>query len=181
MCGGRTAPVDAFTGATPLSVATVTERLGDIQGVLTDAGYSAATLMLGDYLGSIGGTSTLLALVGAGFLIILGIASYRIIFGCLLGLLATAFFLNLVATENSMPYLSLNPLNHLMMGGAMFGFAYMATDPVSAAHMQGARWIFGFGIGVLTVLIRVFNPAYPEGVGLEDYYLSVMGDEKGVN
>ncbi len=174
LCGGRTAAVDAFTGATPLSVATVTERLADIQGVLTDAGYSAAKLMLGDYPGSIGGTSTLLALVGAAFLLILGIASYRIIFGCILGLLATAFFLNLVATDNSMPYLSLNPFYHLMMGGAMFGFAYMATDPVSAAHMPVAKWIFGFSIGVLTVLIRVFNPAYPEGVGLAIIFMNLF-------
>jgi Na+-transporting NADH:ubiquinone oxidoreductase subunit B len=56
----------------------------------------------------------------------------------------------------------------------MFAFAYMATDPVSAAHMQGARWVFGFGIGVLTVLIRVFNPAYPEGVGLAVLFMNLF-------
>ena len=56
----------------------------------------------------------------------------------------------------------------------MFAFVYMATDPVSAAHMQGARWVFGFGIGALTVLIRVFNPAFPEGVGLTVLFMNLF-------
>lgn len=174
LLGGRTTPVDGVTGATPLSVAAATERSGDIQAALSDAGYSAVDLFLGTYPGSIGGTSTLLGVVGAAFLIILGIASYRIIFGCILGLLGTGFFLNLIATDNAMPFLALNPFYHLILGGAMFAFAYMATDPVSAAHMQGARWVFGFGIGVLTVLIRVFNPAYPEGVGLAVLFMNLF-------
>jgi len=174
LLGGRTTPVDGISGATPLAVAATTERSGDIQAALSDAGYSALDLFLGTYPGSIGGTSTLLGVVGAAFLIILGIASYRIVFGCILGLLGTGFFLNIVATESAMPFLTLNPLYHLILGGAMFAFAYMATDPVSAAHMQGARWVFGFGIGVLTVLIRVFNPAYPEGVGLAVLFMNLF-------
>ena len=173
LSGGQSAPVDGFTGATPLSLA-VTESSGNLQQVLADGGYNAVTLMLGNYPGSIGGTSTLLALVGAAFLVILGIANYRIIIGCILGLLATGYFLNLVATDGSASYLTINPFYHLMMGGAMFGFAYMATDPVSAAHMPVAKWVFGFLIGVLTVLIRVFNPAYPEGVGLAIIFMNLF-------
>ena len=171
---GRSAAVDAFTGATPLSIAAVTESPGTIQSAFAEAGYSSTKLFFGLYPGSIGGTSTFLAVVGAAFLIVLGIASYRIIFGCIIGLLCTGLLLNLIAAEGSFPYLALNPLDHLIIGGSMFAFAYMATDPVSAAHMQGARWIFGFGIGTLTVLIRVFNPAFPEGVGLAVLFMNLF-------
>jgi Na+-transporting NADH:ubiquinone oxidoreductase subunit B len=174
LSGAETAPVDAFTGATPLSIAAVSEGFNDVHAALSDAGYSAWKLFFGLYPGSIGGTATFLSVVGAAFLIILGIANYRIIFGCILGLLSTALLLNLLASQGSMPYLSMNPLVHLVSGGAMFAFAYMATDPVSAAHMQGARWVFGFGIGILTVLIRVFNPAFPEGVGLAVLFMNLF-------
>ena len=115
-----------------------------------------------------------MSVVGAVFLIILGIANYRIIFGCVLGLVATALLLNLFAGSDASPYLALGPGYHLLMGGALFAFAYMATDPVSAAHMNGARWVFGFGIGMLTVLIRVFNPASPEGVGLAVLFMNLF-------
>jgi Na+-transporting NADH:ubiquinone oxidoreductase subunit B len=172
--GTRATPVDAFTGATPLSIAAVVEKSGDVQTALTEAGYTATKLFFGNYSGSIGGTSTFLSLAGAVFLIILGIASYRIIIGCVLGLLASGFFLNLAANPGSMPFLSINPFYHLLIGGAMFGFAYMATDPVSAAHMPGAKWVFGFAIGVLTVMIRVFNPAFPEGVGLVIIFMNLF-------
>jgi Na+-transporting NADH:ubiquinone oxidoreductase subunit B len=172
--GTQTTPVDAFTGATPLSVAAIVEKSGDVQTALANAGYAVSKLFFGNYPGSIGGTSTLLSLVGAVFLIILGIASYRIILGCVLGLLASGYFLNLVANQSAMPFLSLNPFYHLIMGGAMFGFAYMATDPVSAAHMPGAKWVFGFTIGALTVLIRVFNSAFPEGVGLAIIFMNLF-------
>ena len=174
LSGGQTAAVDAFSGATPLSIAAVTEPFGSIQSAFADAGYSTAKLFFGLYPGSIGGTAAFLSIAGAAFLIILGIANYRIIFGCILGLLCTGLLLNLISAEGSSPYLSLNPLHHLIIGGSMFAFAYMATDPVSAAHMQGARWVFGFGIGALTVLIRVYNPAFPEGVGLAVLFMNLF-------
>ena len=174
LSGGRTAAVDAFSGATPLSIAAVVEPTGSIQSAFSEAGYSTTKLFFGLYPGSIGGTATFLSIAGAAFLIILGIANYRIIFGCLLGLLSTSLLLNLLAGEGSMPFLSLSPLQHLIIGGSMFAFAYMATDPVSAAHMQGARWVFGLGIGILTVLIRVFNPAFPEGVGLAVLFMNLF-------
>jgi len=174
LTGSQTVPVDGFTGATPLSVAAVTERFGDIHQALADAGYTPLKLLLGTYPGSVGGTVTILSVVGALFLIILGIANYRIIVGCVLGMLSTALLVNLLASESSIPYMHLSPLYHLMVGGALFGFVYMATDPVSAAHMQGARWVFGFGCGALTVLIRVFNPAFPEGVGLAILFMNLF-------
>jgi Na+-transporting NADH:ubiquinone oxidoreductase subunit B len=174
LAAGKTAAVDAFSGATPLSIAAVAEPYRSIQSAFNDAGYSTAKLFFGLYPGSIGGTATFLSVAGAAFLIILGIANYRIIFGCIIGLLATGLLLNLAAGEGSSPFLHLNPLDHLIIGGSMFAFAYMATDPVSAAHMQGARWVFGFGIGALTVLIRVFNPAFPEGVGLAVLFMNLF-------
>lgn len=189
---GKAVSSDAITGATPLSVAAVTDRFGaitgatplpgaavteyfaDVQTALTDSGYTASKLLFGLYPGTIGGTATFLSLAGALFLVLLGIASYRIILGGILGLLSTALLLNLVAGAGSTPYLSLNPFYHLLMGGSMFAFAYMATDPVSSTHMQGAKWVYGLGIGVLTVLIRVFNPAFPEGVALAILFMNLF-------
>ncbi len=170
---GGAGSVDAVSGATPLSIAAATQPSGDVLSAFSDAGYSTANLLFGLYPGSIGGTTAILSFVGAAFLILLGIASYRIIFGCILGMVLTGGLLNLVAAGGS-PYLALNPFHHLIIGGSMFAFAYMATDPVSAAHMQGARWVFGFGIGALTVLIRVFNPAFPEGVGLAVLFMNLF-------
>jgi Na+-transporting NADH:ubiquinone oxidoreductase subunit B len=174
LSGGRTAAVDAFSGATPLSIAALTDNAAGVPAALNDVGYSLTKLFWGLYPGSIGGTATFLTIVGGLFLIILGIANYRIIFGCIIGMLATGFLVFMLAAENSSPFMALNPFYHLMMGGAMFAFVYMATDPVSAAHMQGARWVFGFGIGALTVLIRVFNPAFPEGVGLAVIFMNLF-------
>ncbi len=171
---GSRAAVDAVSGATPLALAGGLERLQEVHAALSEGGYPLVKLFLGRYPGSIGGTATVLSIVGAAFLVLLGIANYRIILGCLFGLFGTALILNRIASPESMPYLSLNPLYHLAMGGAMFAFAYMATDPVSSCHMQGARWVFGFGIGALTVLIRVFNPAFPEGVGLAVLFMNVF-------
>ena len=172
--GNLSQPVDAFSGATPLSIAAVTERYGDVQQSLTDAGYSLTKLFIGNYPGSIGGTSALLSIVGAVFLIILGIASYRIIMGGVIGLLSMAFVVWLFAGDETLPFMALNPIYHLAMGGAMFGIAYMATDPVSGAHMPGAKWIFGFMAGALTILIRVFNPAFPEGIGLTILFMNLF-------
>ncbi len=174
LSAGRETAVDAFTTATPLSVAVSTPASQTVEETLSSLGYSAAKLFGGLYPGSIGGTSTLLCLLGGLLLIVLGIASYRIILGGVLGVLATAFLLNLVAGPDSAPFLSLNPFYHLIMGGSAFGIVYMTTDPVSATHMKHVKWIYGFMCGVLTVLIRVFNPAFPEGVGLAILFMNVF-------
>jgi Na+-transporting NADH:ubiquinone oxidoreductase subunit B len=168
------AAVDAITAATPLVVAGVTEKMETVTKALDAAGYDWSTLFVGLYPASIGASSTLLCLVGAAALMALGVASYRIILGDILGVLATGYALNLVATEASMPYLSMNPWYHLIMGGTAFGIAFMTTDPVSAPDTHAARWIYGFCIGALTVLIRVFNPAYPEGIMLAILFMNVF-------
>jgi len=170
--GGAVA--DAFSGATPLAVAGLAGSQEKIEAALQGAGYPFFKLLLGNYPGSIGATSTLLCLIGAVFLIVVGIVNYRIIVGGVLGILCTGYLLNLVASDASSAWFSLNPFHHLVMGGFAFGIAYMATDPVSAPGLDGSRWIYGFLIGVLTVLIRVFNPAYPEGIMLAILFMNLF-------
>ena len=172
--GVKATAVDAFSGATPLAISALTETNRSIEATLTDGGYTLSTLFLGCYPGAIGETSALLCLVGAAILIVLGIASYRIILGGLLGLLATGWVLNLFASGGAIPWLGLSPIYHLVMGGFAFGIVFMATDPVSSPDMNGAKWIFGFLIGLLTVLIRVFNPAFVEGVMLAILFMNLF-------
>jgi Na+-transporting NADH:ubiquinone oxidoreductase subunit B len=170
--GGKA--VDAMTAATPLVVASTTEQMGMVAQTLEKAGYDWWTLFIGFYPDSIGASSTLLCLLGAAALILLGVASYRIILGDIIGVLAMGYGLNLLAGEGAMPYLSMNPWTHLLIGGTAFGIAFMTTDPVSAPDTHAARWIYGILIGALTVLIRAFNPAYPEGIMLAILFMNVF-------
>ncbi len=170
--GGAT--VDAMTAATPLVVAGGAPAGSGSAHTLTQAGYDFSTLFLGFYPDSIGASSTLLCLIGAVALMVLGVASYRIILGGILGVVVMGYGLNLMAAPTSMPYLTLNPWHHLVMGGTAFGIAFMSTDPVSAPHTHTGRWIYGFCIGALTVLIRVFNPAYAEGIMLAILLMNVF-------
>jgi Na+-transporting NADH:ubiquinone oxidoreductase subunit B len=165
---------DAVSGATPLAVASLVDAGEHIESVLSGAGVSFSKLMLGVYPGSIGGTSALLCFIGAGVLILVGIASYRIIVGGILGLLVMGTVLNFMAGDASNAWFSLSPFYHLAMGGFAFGIAYMATDPVSAPGMRHAQWVYGFLIGVLTILIRVFNPAFPEGIMLAILFMNLF-------
>ena len=166
--------VDAFSGATPLAISALAEFHENIETLLVKGDYVFAKLFLGNYPGSIGATSALLCLIGAAMLILMGIASYRIIFGGVFGVLFAGFLLNFLATDSSMAWLSLNPFYHLVMGGFAFGITYMATDPVSSPGMNKAKWLYGFAIGILTVLIRVFNPAYAEGVMLAILFMNLF-------
>lgn len=174
LSGGREAFVDAYSSATPLSIAATASQGIPLETQLSDGGYSVAELFFGLYPGSIGGTTTFLSLLGAVFLVVVGVASFRIIAGCFIGMLATGFFLNVIAGPDAAPFLSLNPFYHVLLGGGAFAFAYMATDPVSATHMKHVKWVFGFMVGMLTVLIRVFNPAFPEGVGLAIIFMNLF-------
>jgi Na+-transporting NADH:ubiquinone oxidoreductase subunit B len=174
MSGAGKKVVDAFSGATPLAISTLAESSEKIETILLKGDYTFAKLFLGNYPGSIGATSALLCLIGAAMLILMGIASCRIIFGGVLGVLFAGFLLNFLATDSSMAWLSLNPFYHLVMGGFAFGITYMATDPVSSPGMNKAKWIYGFAIGVLTVLIRVFNPAYAEGIMLAILFMNLF-------
>jgi Na+-transporting NADH:ubiquinone oxidoreductase subunit B len=165
---------DAVSGATPLAVAGLAGAHEKIDMLLAQGGYSFTKLFVGNYPGSIGATSALLCLIGAALLILLGIASYRIIIGGVFGVLCTGFLLNLVSSNASMAWFSLNPFYHLVMGGFAFGITYMATDPVSAPGMNRSKWIYGFCIGALTVLIRVFNAAYAEGIMLAILFMNLL-------
>jgi len=166
--------VDTVTGATPLACTTLGPSGEAIEMTLEKAGYTLQTLFIGGYPGSIGATSALCCLVGAVLLIVVGVASYRIMVGGVIGVLATGFLLNMIAGAESQPFLSINPVYHLVMGGFAFGIVYMATDPVSAPGMENVKWIYGFAIGALTVLIRVFNPAYPEGVMMAILFMNLF-------
>ena len=169
-----TLAADAVSGATPLAALTLADAGQKADSILMTAGYSLKDLVIGSYPGSIGGTSALLCLVGALFLIVTGIASYRIMIGGVLGVVATGLILNLFSGVSNSTWFAMNPLYHLVMGGFAFGIVFMATDPVSSPGLETSRWIFGFLIGVLTVLIRVFNPAFPEGVMLAILFMNVF-------
>jgi Na+-transporting NADH:ubiquinone oxidoreductase subunit B len=171
--GSSAAVVDSVSGATPLAIAASTNT-GSVQGALTDAGYTVSQLFFGLYPDSIGASSVLLCILGAAFLVFIRVADYRIILGDIIGVLGMGLFFNLIATESSMPYFALNPFYHLLIGGAAFGIAYMTTDPVSAPDMPSSRWIYGIIIGALTVLIRVVNPAFPEGIMLAILFMNVF-------
>lgn len=172
-----TSSVDVVSGATPLAIAGIKGADGLIETALTKSGFTYLKLLWGTYPGSIGGTSAVMCLIGAIFLIATGIASYRIMLGGVLGVLALAYpgyVFSLFKGNPSAPMLSLHPFYHLVMGGFAFGITYMATDPVSAPGMNSAKWIYGFAIGALTVLIRIFNPAFPEGIMLAILFMNLF-------
>ena len=121
--------------------------------------------------GSIAETSTLWVLVGAAILIITGVGSWRIIFGGIAGAAIMGFLFNLWSANALM---SFDWMNHLVVGGFAFGIVFMATDPVSGAQTNKGKWIYGFLIGIFCILIRVFNPAYPEGVMLAILLMNVF-------
>lgn len=166
--------IDAVTEATPLAITALAPTFDTIESMLTASGYSLSVMFTGLYPGSVGSTSALCCLFGAVLLVAMGVASYRIIVGGIIGLLLTGLLMNLLAGPESMPWLAVNPVYHLAAGGFAFGIAYMATDPVTAPGLDGARWIYGFLIGVLTVLIRVLNPAFPEGVMLSILFMNIF-------
>lgn len=160
MSGQVWVPVDAHTGATALAAAAE----GGLEAV-RQAGMSWNDAFLGFVPGSIGETSALACLVGGLFLIYTGIASWRIMAGVVAGLVAMATLLNLLGSATN-PLFALPWHWHLVLGGVAFGLVFMATDPVSAAMTEAGKWVYGALIGVMVVLIRVVNPAYPEGVML---------------
>jgi Na+-transporting NADH:ubiquinone oxidoreductase subunit B len=153
--------VDGFTGATPLALA----PQGGLEAIEA-AGYTLNDVWMGFLPGTIGAESTIACLIGAVFLLYTRVASWRIMFGVLLGLVATVLTFNLLAGPDSNPYLHLPWHWHAVTGGFAFGLVFMATDPVSAAMTSKGKLIYGALIGVLTALIRVINPAFPEGIML---------------
>jgi Na+-transporting NADH:ubiquinone oxidoreductase subunit B len=146
--------IDGFSGATPLSKA----ASGAIDQI-----PALHDLFFGFIPGSIGETSKLAILIGAAILIITGIGSWRIMLAALLGGVIMTLIFNAFAANT---YMTLSPLTQVMMGSFMFGMVFMATDPVTAAQTNIGKWIYGFLAGLFAIMIRVFNPAYPEGVML---------------
>ncbi|MEC4749402.1 NADH:ubiquinone reductase (Na(+)-transporting) subunit B [Methylomicrobium sp. Wu6] len=152
--------VDGYTAATPLGLA----ANGGLDAVHA-AGYSWMQSFFGFEPGCLGETSTLAILIGAAFLLYTRVASYRIMAGVFLGMVATSVLCNVIGSDTN-PMFAFPWYWHLTAGGFAFGMVYMATDPVSAAMTDAGRWIFGALVGIMTVLIRVVNPAFPEGIML---------------
>ncbi len=154
--------VDGFSGATPLAEAAA-GNVGNIPSVWD--------MFLGVIPGSVGETSTLAILIGAVILIYTGIGSWKIITSVFAGGLVMGLILNLFAVN---PFMEVPAWHHLIMGGFAFGAVFMATDPVTAAQTEKGKWIYGFLIGIMAILIRVLNPAYPEGVMLAILLMNVF-------
>ena len=152
--------VDGFSGATALGLAAA----GGIDAVMA-SGITWTDAFLGTIQGSIGETSTLACLIGACFLLYTRIASYRIMLGVLGGMIFTSTLFNFIGSETN-PMFATPWYWHAVLGGFAFGAIYMATDPVSAAMTNTGRWIYGILIGLMVILIRVVNPAFPEGMML---------------
>ncbi len=160
--------VDGFSGATPLAVA----ASGGMAGIAgSDVSWMDA--FVGVIQGDLGSTSALLCILGGLLLIFFRIASWRIILGVFLGMVATSLLFNFFGT-NYTPMASMPWYWHLVVGGFAFGMMFMATDPVSASMSNTGRWIYGALIGALTVIIRVANPAFPEGIMLAILFANLV-------
>lgn len=135
--------------------------------------YTWKQAFLGFVPGSMGETSALACLIGAAFLIITKVGSWRIMLSTLLGMVGMSLVFNLIGSDTN-PMFAVTPMWHLVIGGFAFGAVYMATDPVSAAMTERGKWVYGALIGILVVLIRVVNPAFPEGMMLAILFMNVF-------
>ncbi|MDX2305938.1 MAG: NADH:ubiquinone reductase (Na(+)-transporting) subunit B [Microscillaceae bacterium] len=168
---GQKINTDAYSGATALSIA-ADPNVKDAVASFGDF-FSFQNLFIGNIPGSIGETSTLMVLIGAIILIVTGVGSWKIIVSGFLGAYLMGLLFNILPNDNN-AFMALPAHYHLVMGGLAFGIVFMATDPVSASQTEFGKWIYGFLIGALTVLIRVFNPAYPEGIMLAVLLMNVF-------
>jgi len=151
--------LDGVSRATPLSHAAE----GGVQAVIGVTSWFDA--FFGLIPGSMGETSTLACLFGAAVLILSGIGSWRIMSSGLVSVVAISLMFNLIGSSTN-PMFGLGPHWHLVLGGLAFGLVFMATDPVSGAMTEEGQWVYGFLIGTMCILIRVVNPAFPEGMML---------------
>ncbi len=176
--------VDGYSGATALAIAnnvsiqgteSVVAGLNQANNVLASPFggdfFSFQNMLIGGIPGSIGETSTLMALIGAAILIATGVGSWKIIVSVFAGAFAMGTIFNLAGANE---FMLLPAHYHLVLGGLAFGAVFMATDPVSAAQTETGKWIYGVLIGMLTVIIRVLNPAYPEGIMLAVLFMNVF-------
>jgi len=175
----KTQAVAGYSGATPLAIAAqasttgenVVQSLNSFGAGWADSIYSFSNMFFGFMPGSIGETSTLMCLIGAAILIFTGAGSWKVIVSVFGGAYAMGLLLNLIGGNG---FMEMPAHYHLVIGGLAFGAVFMATDPVTATHTETGKWIYGILIGVFTVLIRVFNPAYPEGIMLAILLMNVF-------
>ena len=151
---------DGFSGATPLGLA----YEGGVEKVM-ESGISWMDAFIGTIQGSMGETSTLAILIGGAVLLVMGIASWRIVAGVMIGMIATSLMFNAIGSDSN-PLFAMDWTWHLVIGGFAFGMIFMATDPVSASMTNKGKYFFGALIGFMVVMIRVINPAFPEGMML---------------
>ncbi len=173
---GNAQPVDSYSGATALALAAQASSEGitavqSLSNSFVEGMFTFKNMFLGIIPGSIGETSTLMALIGALILIWTGVGSWKIIVGVFGGAYGMALLFQLLGLN---AFMSMPAHYHLVMGGLAFGAVFMATDPVTATQTEKGKWIYGILIGVLTVIIRVTNPAYPEGIMLAILFMNVF-------
>lgn len=166
--------LDGLTRATPLAVIAESARGSSPVAALHSAGYDFWTAFMGFIPGSIGETSALACFLGCAFLLCVGLLSVRIILGCLAGLFVGGLLFHFSAGANALPMAMLPFHWHLVLGGFAFGAIFMATDPVTSAATETGQWIYGVLIGLITILIRVINPAYPEGMMLAIILMNIF-------
>ncbi|MEQ8476195.1 NADH:ubiquinone reductase (Na(+)-transporting) subunit B [Fulvivirga sp.] len=176
---GDGSAVSGFSGATPLAIGAqslttgenVVASLGSFGTGWADGMFEFSNLFFGFIPGCIGETSTLMCLIGAAILILTGVGSWKVITGVFAGAYLMGLGMNAIGLNEFM----LMPAHyHLVIGGLAFGAVFMASDPVTAAQTETGKWVYGILIGVLTVVIRVFNPAYPEGIMLAILLMNVF-------
>ena len=174
--GVLTAPSAFYCKHPPVQMAeeVAMDLLSQFEGLeaLAANGITWMDAFIGTIQGSVGSTSALLCIVGGGFLMLTGVANWRIPAGVAVGMVLTAWLFNAIGGEN--PMMAVTPAWHFVLGGMAFGMFFMATDPVSASHTNTGRWIFGALIGFMTVLIRVVNPAFPEGIMLAILFANIF-------
>ncbi len=166
--------VDSFSGATPLGQISVAgkEMIGNFQTVdILQQPLSLCDMFIGFIPGSIGETSVLAILLGAALLLLTRVASWKVMLSVFVGGALTTAIFNLIGTTVAM---TVSPLEQLFLGGFAFGAVFMATDPVTAARTETGKYIYGFLIGALAIIIRVLNPGYPEGMMLAILLMNVF-------
>ena len=158
--------VDGYSAPTALAVIkSSTTNASEALAAYGNGAYSHENLFFGNIPGSAGEMSKLAILIGAFWLILTGVGSWRVMAGGVIGLLASAFLIKTMSGATTGP-ISLAPWEHLLCGGFLFGIVFMATDPVSSPETNTGKWIYGALVGFVTILVRTINPAYPEGTML---------------